>query len=89
MMNYLGKHIQYPERAKQTKTTGTVMLELYIEKDGAVSEVRELKKSAPRQEDLVAEAIRVVSGMPRWMPAQAGGVAVRAKFVLPIKFKLE
>jgi beta-lactamase regulating signal transducer with metallopeptidase domain len=38
---------------------------------------------------LDAEALRVVKTMPKWIAGKKNGEAVRANFVLPIKFKLE
>lgn len=37
---------------------------------------------------LVDEAIRVVKAMPRWKPGRQNGQPVRAKFVLPVTFRL-
>ena len=36
---------------------------------------------------LDAEALRVISGMPKWKPAMSGGKAVRFEKTLPITFK--
>jgi protein TonB len=35
------------------------------------------------------EALRVVSGMPRWTPGMQKGKPVRVQFNLPIKFTIE
>ena len=32
------------------------------------------------------EAIRVVSGMPKWIPGMANGKTVRVKYTMPITF---
>ena len=41
-----------------------------IEKDGVVSHVRVVRSAHPL---LDAEALRVISGMPKWKPAMSGG----------------
>ena len=37
---------------------------------------------------LDAEAMRVVSSMPRWAPGKIGGKAVRVKYTIPVKFQM-
>lgn len=39
-------------------------------------------------EELDAEAIRVVSSMPKWQPGTQNGKPVNVKFTLPVTFKL-
>jgi periplasmic protein TonB len=47
-------------------------------------------KIVKRQDQtLGAEAMRVISAMPKWTAGKKNGKAVRASYVLPIKFKLE
>ena len=38
--------------------------------------------------DCDAEALRVVSSMPKWKPASNKGENVRVKFTVPVIFKL-
>ena len=35
------------------------------------------------------EAIRVVSGMPKWIPGRQNGQMVRVKYTLPVTFRLQ
>ena len=35
------------------------------------------------------EAVRVVSGMPKWKPGRQSGKNVRVFFTLPVVFKLQ
>jgi len=39
--------------------------------------------------DCDKEAVRVVQMMPAWKPGKQNGKAVKARFVLPIRFKLD
>lgn len=85
LYQYLAKQIRYPKADKKNKVEGRVILQFVVEKDGSISSITVLKSAS---ETLAAEAIRVVSNMPKWMPAKNNGVAVRSRFVLPIAFKL-
>jgi protein TonB len=57
-----------------------------VEKDGSLSDVRIANSVHPL---LDAEAIRVVSSMPKWNPGLENGNPVRVKYVLPVTFSLK
>ena len=57
----------------------------------AFSKYSQAKKKAMREEgenQLKAEALRVVKKMPAWEPAMRRGKPIRAKYTIPISFKL-
>lgn len=61
-----------------------VFVEFVVNTDGSISDFVVLK-GLSTEADL--EAVRVVSTMPNWTPGTINGEPVRAKFVLPIKFR--
>lgn len=85
MMNYLSSNLTYPESAKNNKIEGTVYIEFVVSSIGKITEAK-VKKGV--SSDLDAEALRVVSGMPDWIPAEKDGKNVAAQMMLPINFKL-
>lgn len=87
LMKYLGTTIQYPETAKKAKIEGMVAVQFVVEKDGTLSGIENLTPNV--YADLGTEAIRVVKAMPKWSPGMDEGKAVKVKFTLPIKFRLE
>ncbi len=82
---YISNSMVYPEQARKEGVEGRVLVQFIIEKDGSVSSPVILKEVHP---SLDAEALRIVSGMPKWSPARQRGEPVRVKFTVPIKFKL-
>ncbi|HXP52968.1 MAG TPA: TonB family protein, partial [Bacteroidia bacterium] len=84
---YLSKNIKYPENEKKHGITGTVFINFIIEKDGSVSNVRVLK-GIPNGPGLDAEAVRVISSMPKWIAGMQNGKLVRVSYNLPIRFVL-
>ncbi|MBO7337508.1 MAG: energy transducer TonB, partial [Paludibacteraceae bacterium] len=38
---------------------------------------------------LDAEAVRVISAMPKWVPAEIDGKKIKRKFTFPIVFKMD
>ncbi len=84
-VKYLSENIQYPVEARNQGIEGTVFISFVVETDGSISNVHVLKGVGG---ELDKEAIRVVSGMPPWVPGKQRGKPVRVRFNMPIQFKL-
>jgi protein TonB len=83
---YLARSIRYPKHAREYRITGKVIVKFVIEKDGNLSNIQVSSKIHP---DLDQEAIRVVRGSPKWIPAISNGKNVRSSFTIPISFHLQ
>ena len=86
LIHYISKNIHYPQAAKEKGIQGRVFVGFVIEKDGSVSNVRNLRSV---DSELDAEAMRVVESMPKWKPGMHNGEFVRVSYQIPIFFKLE
>ena len=86
LIHYISKNIHYPQEAKEKGIQGRVFIGFVIEKDGSVSNVRNLRGV---DSELDAEAMRVVESMPKWKPGMHNGEFVRVSYQIPIHFKLE
>lgn len=86
LMKYISMNVHYPEAAMKTGTQGRVVVQFIIEEDGTVSEAKVLKKV---NDDLDAEALRVVNAMPKWTPGRQKGQPVRVKYTMPVTFRLQ
>lgn len=85
MMNYLSQNIKYPVIAEENGIQGRVIVQFVVGKDGHISDVRVAKSVDP---SLDKEAVRVVKGMPRWIPGKQNGQAVTVRYTLPVTFRL-
>ena len=85
LMNYLSQNIKYPVKAEEKGIQGRVLVEYVVGKDGYISDVRVTKSVDP---SLDKEAIRVVKGMPKWIPGEIDGEAVTVRYTLPVTFRL-
>ncbi|MBL7953994.1 MAG: energy transducer TonB [Flavobacteriales bacterium] len=85
LMKYLSSRIEYPEEAMQENIEGIVFISFIVEQDGRISNVKSLRGLGG---GLTEEAIRVVKGMPNWLPGKQRGAPVRVQYNLPIRFKL-
>ena len=86
LFEYLYQNIKYPEDAQKQKVEGRVLVTFIVETDGSVSNLEVERQAFP---SLDAEAVRVLSAMPKWTPGKQGGQVVRVKYTLPINFSLK
>lgn len=86
LMQYLAKSIKYPTIAQKNKEQGKVIIEMVIGKDGSMSNIKVIKSISPT---LDAEAIRVISNMPKWEPGMDKGKAISVEYTIPVTFRLQ
>lgn len=85
LMKYLSANIRYPEAAHKAGTQGRVTVQFVVGKDGSIGNVGILRGVDP---NLDAEAIRVISSMPKWKPGTQKGEPVNVKYTVPVMFRL-
>ncbi len=81
---YIKENIRYTQSAYERGIRGKTVLELQVEADGTISQVKVLEPSTFKSLD--DEAIRLVNAMPKWLPALKNGKPVTMKTTLPIGF---
>lgn len=86
LLKYLAVNIKYPASAVKAKKHGRVIVTFIVQKDGSVTHAKIAKSIDP---ELDAEALRVVRGMPKWIPGTQLGKPVNVKYFLPVKFSLQ
>ena len=84
---FLAENVKYPKIAKENGIYGRVICQFIVEKDGSISDVKAAKSSG--EISLDREAIRVIKMMPKWKPGKQRNEPVRARYTLPITFKLD
>ena len=86
LMKYLMANVKYPENAAKNDIQGRVILQFVVDKTGEVGEVKVVR---PIDEELDAEAVRVVKTLPKFEPGRQDGKAVAVWYTVPIIFKLQ
>lgn len=86
LMEYLQSHIKYPPEAVKDSIQGLVVVQLLIERNGEVNEVKVVRSV---HELLDNEAIRVCKSLPKFFPGRVGGKAAAMWLTLPVTFKME
>jgi TonB family protein len=78
------QNIRYPKELADKKISGMVMVKFTIDSLGWVKNPIIIKTLHPL---LDQEALRVVSSLPRWVPATKNGELMSSEMVIPITFK--
>ena len=85
LMRYLQSEIKYPPTAAANNIMGRVIVQFVVEENGEIGEVKVLRSI---DEELDAEAVRVVKSLPKFIPGRQDGKAVAVWYTLPISFKI-
>jgi len=86
LLKYLRENLKYPDKTKDRGVQGRLVIGFIVEKDGSLTDVKVLR---PVDIDLDAEVLRVVKGMPKWIPGRQNGKRVRVRYLLPIHICLQ
>lgn len=83
LIKYVTSKINYPAIARENGIKGTVIIQFVVEKDGSISNAEIARDIGG---GCGAEALRVVNGLPTWVPGRQRSKEVRVRFTLPVKF---
>lgn len=84
--NYLSSNMKYPARAAENGIEGIVDVAFIVKTDGSIGSIKIVRMVDP---DLESEAIRLVKGMPAWIPAEQNGQPVDAQTQVEVNFVLQ
>lgn len=82
---FLASNLKYPVVAQENGIQGRVIVKFIVEKDGSISNVEVDRSVYPSLDN---ESMRVVKAMPKWIPGQINGKAVKVKWSFPFTFRL-
>jgi TonB family protein len=86
LLKYLGENTTYPENAKKNKIEGRVILRFCVTEKGNINKISVLQGVNP---EIDAEALRVASTLPAFIPGKQNGKAVPVWYMVPITFMLK
>ena len=84
-VKYVQANLKYPENALENDIEGKVTVNFVVDASGKVRNARVVKGV---DEELDAEALRVVSSSPAWAPAKQNGKNVPVTCSIPVTFKI-
>jgi len=85
LLRFIATNTRYPKEAKDQNIQGRVITRFKVNADGTVSDASVLKGVNTY---LDAEALKVVSTIPKFTPGKLNGVAVPVWYMVPISFTL-
>lgn len=83
---FIVSNLKYPVFAQEKGIQGRVVVKFIVEKDGSISNVEVDRSVNPVLDN---EAMRVVKAMPKWIPGQLNGKAVKVECSHPFVFQLQ
>lgn len=86
LIRFLDQNLQYPQIAKDNKVEGIIVVQMVVEKDGSLTNLKVLKGLGSGCDE---EAIRLIQLMPKWVPGSQQGTTVRVRYNLPIRFRIK
>jgi len=86
MMQYIAENLRYPAGAKAAGMQGRVIVQFVVGTDGHIFSPQVVYPVDP---ELDKEALRVISGMPKWKPGQQRGQHVAVRYTVPVMFRLD
>ena len=89
LLSFVQSRVGYPALARENGIQGTVVISFTVEKDGSISDVVAAREVAG---GCTAAALKAVNAInkenARFKPGIQGGLPVRVRFNLPVKFSL-
>lgn len=83
---YVSKNLVYPNEARRMEISGKVFVKFVVDKEGKLNDIHVIKGIGGNCDK---EAVRVISGAPKWKPGKQRGRTVKVWMTLPITFVLE
>ena len=83
---FIASNLKYPVVAQENGIQGRVVVKFIVEKDGSISNVEVDRSVYPSLDN---EAMRVIKNMPKWIPGQINGKAVKVECSYPFVFQLQ
>lgn len=83
LLEYLSKNIKFPKSKENEDVKVRVVTTFTVEKDGSITDAKIVRSQGEAFDN---EALRVINGMPKWIPGMQNGKAVSVKYTLPITF---
>ena len=84
IQEHIREHFNYPPTAVEMGIQGKVYVQFVIDTDGRVTQIR----TRGPDKLLEAEAVRIISALPRMIPGKQRGREVKVPYSIPINFKL-
>ena len=89
LLAFVNRTVVYPMEARQNGNEGTVVVTFIVEPDGSLTSPNIVKDIGGGCGLAVLDVVQLMNQQQiRWVPGKKGGAPVRARYSLPVKFKI-
>lgn len=85
MYKHIFENIRYPAKARENGIQGQVIVRFIVSRQGEILDPVIVRSVGGGCDE---EVLRVVNGMPNWIPGKQDGIPVETRFTMPVKFIL-
>jgi len=90
MLEYIYGNLKYPAIARENGIEGQVVIQFVVAKDGSIEDINLVRDLEGGCGEAALKVVRGMNSLPqKWTPGKQRGRAVKVKYTLPVKFKLE
>lgn len=86
LMKFIARNIRYSKKALEDEISGKVYVTVVIDSLGNTKSVKVLKGL---QNEMDAEAVRVIQLITDWLPALRNGIPIESTITIPIRFDVK
>lgn len=86
MFSYFYENLEFPESSASVYMASRFYVEFIVEKDGTLTGVELVY---PKDSEFEETVVKLIKGMPHWIPAEQDGSVVRSRCRVPINIHLE
>ncbi|MEZ5196346.1 MAG: TonB family protein [Bacteroidales bacterium] len=86
LLEFIQKHMLYPEDARKKGIEGTVYVEFIVNEDGTLADISIVNSIFQSLDEEAKRVISLTSG--KWKAAEQNGQPVKASMIVSVKFKL-
>jgi protein TonB len=88
LKNFLLANTKYPDTCISLNSKGKVLMQFCVEPDGSITNIKAYRNNTGCDQFSI-ECIRVISSMPKWLPAEEDGIRKRSILLFPFNFNKE
>ena len=88
LVQFLKENMKYLDTCISLSANGRVYIKFFVELDGSITNISTMKNNTGCDQ-ISIECIRVLSSMPKWIPAEENGIKKRVAYRIPINLKYE
>lgn len=90
MLEYIYGNLKYPAIARENGIEGSVVIQFVVNKQGRIDDITLARGIGAGCDEAALKVVKGMNKLPKgWTPGKQRGKAVKVKYTLPIRFKLE